>query len=241
MFIEHEVYIGFRDVGYQNKITNTAMIAYLEDAGGIHSNFAGYGLNDIDRTKKSWMLLDWKIELYKRPKYADKIIIKTWSRKTNKIYAYRDFEIFNENRELIGIATSNWILYDIEKQKITRLGEYIDEAYQIEDAEVFENEKFEKLIEPENYIEKANFKVSRNLIDVNNHVHNIYYMDIANEVLPMDIYGQTEFNKIRIMYKKGIKLNENVNVYYNTENEKYIISIKSEDNKDLHSIIILEK
>ena len=70
MFVEHEVFIGLRDVALDNKITNTALLSYLEDAGGIHSNIAGYGLLDIPTVKRSWFLIGWKIKIYKRPKYG---------------------------------------------------------------------------------------------------------------------------------------------------------------------------
>jgi len=239
MYIEHEVFIGFRDVSMGNKVTNTALLSYLEDAGGIHSNIAKLGLNDIPETKKSWMILNWRIELYKRPKYADKIIIKTWCSDMDKLYAYRDFEILDENRNVIGKATSKWVLTNIEKKKIVRLDETILENYTIEGNPVFENEKLDKLKEPEEYENMVEFTINRSLIDINNHVHNIYYMDVANEVLPLEIFKNTEFNNINIMYKKEMKLGENVKIYYSKKDNKYTISIKSHDNSLLHAIIVL--
>ena len=44
----------------------------------------------------------------------------------DKLYAYRDFEIYC-NDELIGIATSKWILIDIESRKILKLDEELEE------------------------------------------------------------------------------------------------------------------
>jgi len=60
MFVEYEVFIGFRDVSMGNKLSNTALLAYLEDAGGIHSNIAKLGLNDIPETRKK--LDDFELE-----------------------------------------------------------------------------------------------------------------------------------------------------------------------------------
>lgn len=206
MFVEHEVFIGLRDVALNNKVTNTALLSYLEDAGGIHSNLVGYGLRDIPNVKKSWVLLGWKIEIFKRPTYGDKISIKTWSRGIDKLYAYRDFEILDEDKKVIGIATSKWVLLDIEKGKITRIGEEVEKAYTVENLRVFEETDLEKLQEPEDFLSTTDFVVNRSLIDVNQHLHNIYFMDIANEVLPMEVYQNAELNYIRMMYKKEIKL-----------------------------------
>lgn len=237
MFVEHNVFIGLRDVAIDNKVTNTALLSYFEDAGGIHSNLVGYGLNDIPIVKRSWVLLGWKIKIFKRPRYGDKILIKTWSRGIDKLYAYRDFQILDENRQVMGIATSKWVLIDTEKSKITKIDEEIEEAYTVEDIKVFEKIDLDKLIEPESYIDSTIFTVNRSLIDVNNHLHNIYFMDIANEVLPMDVYKNAEFNDIRIMCKREIKLGDTVKVFYNVEDGEHTIVIKSEDEKWLHGII----
>lgn len=241
MFVEHEVFIGLRDVGLNNKVTNTALLSYLEDAGGVHSNLVGYGLKDIPKVKKSWVLLGWKIQILERPSYADKITIKTWSRGIDKLYAYRDFEILDEKRNIIGLATSKWVLLDIEKGKITRIDEKLMEIYTVEEKVAFMQADWEKLKEPVTFLEETNFNVNRSLIDVNQHLHNIYFMDIANEVLPMEIYQQVEFNKIDMMYKKEIKLGDTINVFYTVENDEHIVTMKSENGKNLHAIIRLKQ
>ena len=111
----------------------------------------------------------------------------------------------------------------------------------MEKVAVFEEPYLEKLTEPDSYVDSVNFTINRSLIDVNNHLHNIYFMDIANEVLPMDIYKNAEFNNIQMMCKKEVKLGDTVKVFYNVENGQHKISIKSEDEKCLHAIIILSE
>ena len=95
MFIEHKCHIGLRDIGIGNKLKNKSLLGFLEDAGGIHSDIAGYGVNNIKETGLSWVILGWKIKIIKRPEYGEWLTIKTWSRKTNKFYAYRDYEVYN--------------------------------------------------------------------------------------------------------------------------------------------------
>jgi len=241
MFVEHDVFIGLRDVGNNNKVTNTALLSYLEDAGGVHSSLVGYGLNDIPNVKKSWVLIGWKIQINKRPKYGDKISIKTWSRGVEKIYAYRDFHILDENKNIIGIATSKWVLIDIEKGKITRIGQEVMDSYTVEETNVFDELDLEKITEPNSYIDSTTFTVNRSLIDVNQHLHNIYFMDIANEVLPMEIYKNAEFNNIRMMCKKEIKLGDTVKVFYDVNDKEHTIVIKNETEDCLHAIIKLSE
>ena len=40
MKIEHEFYIGLKDIDRNNKLTIKSFISFLEDIGGIHSDLA---------------------------------------------------------------------------------------------------------------------------------------------------------------------------------------------------------
>ena len=241
MFVEHKVFIGLRDVAIDNKVTNTALLSYLEDAGGLHSNIVKFGLREIPQTHRSWVIIGWKIEIEKRPKYGEKVIVKTWCSGFDRLYAYRDFEILDENRNIIGKAASKWVLIDTEKGKITRVDESIGELYTIENVKAFPNEKLDKLEEPSSYLGENSFTVHRNLIDINNHLHNIYFMDIANMALPMEVFQKCEFNHIKMMYKTEIKLGDTVKAFYTEQDEEYRIVLKSEDEQKVYAIVNLKE
>lgn len=238
MFVEKEFYIGFRDLINYNKLSNTALLSYLEDIAGYHSNSVGNGLNDIVRTKKSWVLLSWKVKIDKRPIYSETLKLKTWSRKMDKLYAYRDYEIYSSSGERLGIATSRWILIDIETRKILKLDESLAEIYKQESLDVFGiDTDFGKLKEPEDYSLEKEFKITNNLIDVNDHVHNLYYLDIANEVIPDEILEKKDLNNFEVLYKKEIKKDDIVKCLFKETEDSYIVAIKSENKDVLHAII----
>lgn len=231
--------IGLTDVGKSNKITNKAIIKILENAGGMHSEAVGCGLNQIEETKLSWILLSWKIKVLKRVFYNEEITTKTWARETNKVTTYRDFEILDSDNNLIAIATSKWTLINIETKQLAQIPQEWKEAYKPEEKSVFEDKLITKLKEPEKYSSEIDYKILRSDIDINDHVHNLYYLDLAYEALPEHIYREDECNNIEIMYKKQIQLTDNVKCCYASENNKNIVAIKSKDNKTLHAIISL--
>lgn len=240
MIVEQDYRIKLSEIGKENKITNKAILGDLEDVGGIHSNIAGYGILDIPQTKLSWVLLDWKLKIIRRPKYSEKIKIKTWSKNAIKFYTYRDFEVYDENGQVIAIATSKWVLLDIDKEKIVKISDEVLNKYEPElEKSVFDISEIEKLQEPENYISEVEYTVKKSDIDVNNHMHNLNYVELANEALPEDVYNEQELNNVRINYKKEIKLGETVKCKYSFENNTHIVVIKSKDEKVIHAIIKL--
>lgn len=236
---ENKYTIGITDVEESNLITNKAVIKILENAAGMQSEEAGYGLNQIEQTKLSWILLSWKVKILARVKYNSEISVKTWARDSNKVFTYRDYEIYDEFGKLIAVASSKWALININKKSLAKLPADMEEKYKPETKRVFEDIDIAKLKEATNYTRKIECEIFRNQIDVNEHVHNLYYLDFAYEALPEEVYKNEKFNNIEIMYKKQIKYNDKIKCLYSKENNKHIIAIKSEDEKTLHAIINL--
>ena len=239
MFVKHSFYIGLSDVNILMELTNTSLLKYLENVASMHSEMVGYGLTDINKTRKTWVLLAWKVEVKKRPLINDTLIIKTWSRKIDKFYAYRDFEVRNQYDEIVAIASSKWVFIDIDKEKIVRVTQEIIDCYKQEPISVFK-EDFNSVQEPEIQISTSNFKVTRSLIDINKHLHNVYYLDVVKEGLPEEISFSNELNYFEIMYKKEIKLGETVKAIYSKQEDYHYITIKSKDESIIHSIIKLK-
>ena len=198
--------MGLTDIEKDNKIKNIAILKMLENIGSYHSDIAGYGTNDIPIKKLSWILLDWKLKVIKRPTYGETLEIHTWARVANKFFTYRDFEIYDGNKNLCAIATSKWTLINIEEGKMSKITEDVINSYKPEEKEVFEKEKLEKIQEPKEFISSIKYEIKRKDIDINKHMHNLYYLDLAYEALPEDVYNTNIFDNVRIMYKKEIKL-----------------------------------
>lgn len=239
MIFKEKFKMGLNDIGKDNKIKNISILKILENIGGYHSDIAGYGSNDIAINKLTWILLDWKLKVLNRPKYGQTLDVHTWARVGNRFFTYRDFEIYDENGTLCAIATSKWTLINIEEGKMERITEEVIEKYKTEEKEVFPGEKLDKLQMPEEFLSSINYTVKRKDIDINKHMHNLNYLDLAYEALPEEVYNLRPFDNVRIMYKKEIKYGDTVECKYTREDDKYVVVISSQDNKQLHSIIEL--
>ena len=121
MIYKENFKMGLKDIWKNNEINNKAILEYLEDIAGYHSDSIGCGLNSSEQSHLNWILLDWKVKVIKRPKYGQTLEISTWSRKVEKFYAYRDFEIYDEENNLCVIATSKWLLINNQTRKIARV------------------------------------------------------------------------------------------------------------------------
>ena len=239
MIFKEKFKMGLTDIGKDNKIKNIAILKMLENIGAYHSDVAGYGANDTYVKKVTWILLDWKLKVLNRPKYGQTLEVDTWAREGNRFFTYRDFEIYDENKTLCAIATSKWTLINMKEKRMTKINDEVLDCYKVEEKEVFKGEKLDRLQIPNEFISNVKYTVIRKDIDINKHMHNLYFLDLAYEALPEEVYEKRPFDNLRIMYKKEIKLGETVDCKYTKEDNKNIIVIQSDDGKHLHAIIEL--
>ena len=229
--------IGLEDIGINNEATNKALLEIMQNVSGFHSASIGYGVLEVEYKKRAWMLLDWKMKVIKRPKYNEEIVAETWSRKVERLYAYRDFQLKDNEGNIIAIGTSRWIFVDIDRRRPVRLTADIADLYESEtDKQVFKGE-IEDINSNENYIFKKDYFIQRRDIDINKHMHNLNYLDMAYEILPDDVYNNKTFDNVRIVYKKEILYGEKVECYYEEDNDRYIVTAKIQDK--IHAIIEL--
>ena len=186
-------------------------------------------------------MLEWKVKIIKRPLYAEKLKIKTWGRYFQRVYTYRDFEIYNSKGELCIIATSKWALIDINKRSIMRISDEIKNVYEPEEITVFDEETVEKIEIPDEFSNEIEYTVGRKDIDVNNHMHNTYYLNLAYEALPEEVYNNRPYDSLRITYKKEIQLGDTVKCKYAYTGKSHVIVIMNEEKNQLNAIIELGK
>lgn len=244
MIFKENFKIQLKDIGKNNYLKNIGILEILENIGTHHSDIVGYGPNNIQEKGVSWVLLDWKIQVLNRPKYGQNLNVNTWARPINgeikKTHTYRDFEIYNQQNELCVIGTSKWVLVDINTGRIARINDEVIKKYELEDRSVFNNEELGKINTPEVFNNELEYNVARRDIDLNGHMHNLYYLDLAYETLPQDVYEKRPFDNFRIQYKKEIKFGDVIKCKYTFDNNEHIVTIFNENNTKVHAIIILK-
>ena len=144
----------------------------------------GYSVNDIEKTGFTWMLLYWKIQVFKRPKWNTEVVVNTWPRKFNKISTWRDFEMLDKDGNIIAIASSEWVLIDANSGKLAKITEELVNKYGMVQKAAFSDEPSGKLKEPDNMKMAYKYTATKRDIDTNNHVNNEVYLDLCSDAFP---------------------------------------------------------
>lgn len=240
MIVEDIFYVGYRDVDTNLNIKNSAILNLFEDIAGIHAAQVGEGAT---KTGTTWLLIGYKVKVFKRPVHGEKVNVITWGTDIKGITAAREFEIRSiDTDELLIAGLSNWVHINVKNKKLERVSDELSAAYCMEkDKTNFNEKRLKKLVEPETYSYEKELYIDWNWIDANNHMNNIFYMDLVDIVLPDKISQNNECNYFEIMYKKEIKYKDRVKCLYTEDDDCCTITIKSKDTDELHSIIKLYK
>ena len=226
------------DVATNNSLTNKGFLRMFQEIGAVHSSKFGYGLNDSKKTGLFWVILNWKLKVFKRPEWNEKLTISTWLTNHTHIYFYRDFKVLNSSGEVVAVATSKWILFDFNQRSVFKIHDnFFDNYCHVLEESVFSTKMEEKLKEPENSSQKAQYTILKRDIDGNHHVNNLNYLDFAYEILPECI----DFHDVEIMYKNEAKLGDIIDLYYAEENENVFVTIKNSGDNKLLCILRFKK
>lgn len=238
MIVEERFYVGYSDINREMTLSNTSLLKFFENMACIHGAVAG---ESIKTCESRWFLSAYHVVINKRPQIEERVTVKTWSREMRGVSASREFEVYDEHGEKCITAISNWARTNAKTQKLERIGPDVAERYSGErELTNFDRPWIQKLSEPSEYLFEKEFTVERNFIDVNDHMNNVFYLDLAQLVLPDDVYAKEESREFEIAYRKAFKYGEKVLCCYAEESNAYFVTLKDE-NKETRAIIKLYK
>lgn len=217
-------FLRLEDADSNYFITNKAILELMENTADEASAQIGDDIMSLNARGLSWVIVEWNFEILNRPRYRDEITVQTWARDANNRYIWRDFEVFLGEQK-IAVATSKWMLIELDEKQIVELDEQHLAAYQIEDREALPNPTRARLELDETYQNSAPIYMRKADFDLNNHVHNSTYLDYMQEV------GLTEPRKIRMVFHREITQRDKVFVKSNISGELAHIAICNENNE----------
>lgn len=235
MIVSEKFRVGFKQTNENFEMTNSAMLNYFVDVAGIHSAMCG---ELIETSPTRWLVLGYKMRIFKRPKLRTYIIVSTWSSEIRGITALREFEIRDEDGELMVICLSNWVSVNIETRKMERLTEERMGAYESEPERTnFDNKEFEKMFIPESFDVKVEFVADWKLMDINRHMNNANYLEVVEEFAPLDFKEIVQQYNFDINYKKEILCGQKVLCCYKKTEEGCVVFLINKETNDIHSTI----
>lgn len=217
--------VRFSETDTDKKLSVAGLMNYLQDCSIFQSEDIGAGFSHMEKSRRAWLLSAWNVEVVRRPEVAEEITIGTWPYDFKGIYGLRNFVILDKEGSYLVKADACWFLTDMDTGRPVRPTAEDIAPYPLVEPRLEMEDLPRKITLPAGLREVGRITVMRYHLDINQHVNNVQYVNIACEAVPND----REICGIRAEYKKAAVLGD-VIVLTCAENEGiYSISLCAED------------
>lgn len=214
---------NFRDC--YDYLKMSSILDFAQEIATHHANILHVGFDDFILKNLIWVIVRNKFEITGDISNLSKVKIKTYPLKNNLMEYPRDYEIYNENDELIIKGRSIWMIYSlIDKTVATPHLEIYDEGRK----GVFDF-RLKRLPKPtrkeEDYVK--DIIVKQSLLDHNMHLNNSHCADLFIDLFNPD--KDLKIKSFQIEYTSQCFLNDLLSLYkYRIDNKYYIYAYKDD-------------
>lgn len=202
-----------------NRIKTETIFNFLQEAASGNATQLGFGYEQLMPKGQFWVLSRVIVELTDTVRFDEEIVIETWPKGIDKIFALRDFNIKNSEGQKIGVATTAWLLMDSHRGRpvIFTPENFNLPIYQIPPSI---NVTPDKIQEPTGLDKAGSIKVSYSDLDVNHHVNNARYLEYVADIFPTDLYRNHFMDFIQVNYLKELKMGDELNLFAKATDDK---------------------
>lgn len=215
-----EFTIGAFDSNWHGNAKLTSISNYLQEVSANHIDEIGQGLSDLSQNNYAWVLSRMRIKIIRPAKWKETIRIETFPTGIKGLYGARDFRIFDANDQVIALASSYWLVVDLETHRPLRPYAVVNSMPIGNYPAVFEDElgKLAPLTNEAKLIEEI--KIHYSDIDINRHVNNVKYFKWLIDAFPQETLTEQSISEIEINFIHELKLGESIQIFQELDVDK---------------------
>lgn len=202
------------EVDPRGHATPTAVANLLQEAATAGARRLGVGVEQLRERGLTWYLNRLHLRQRRPPWIAETLEIETWPSAIERIHALRDFRLFLDggpDAVEIGVATSAWLLMDLETRRpIRRLPEEL-RALHPETPRRALDVRFGRLpalpaegddeAEGHEAVVSKPFPLRRTDLDLNGHVNYGVFVDALMEGAPEALWSEGELLELEVDFR----------------------------------------
>lgn len=224
---EKEYEVRSYDTDPQARLGTGTLFSYLQDIAGLHAEKLHFGRNDLKTEKQFWVLSRMICRLTGMPAWDDVLKITTWPKGVEGVFAIRNFRISDIKNNLIGEASSSWIIVDMDTRRPLRPGTNLMEFKDNSPFAGFNCPVAARIPLEEDKPYRSPLKEVRySDLDINMHVNNARYLNWITDSYPMEFLRKNVPAEIEVNY-----LSET------TTGDDYYVTTEEKSNIFYHSVV----
>ncbi len=178
---------------------------------GENARENGFGIDDLIKKGATWVLSRMDINMTTLPKLYESISVHTWVADNNDLISERKVTFYDSNENLIGTASTMWVLLDISTRKalpLSTLPIILDVAQGDRGMDIPLAERVRCNDTKE--IQTRTVKYSD--LDVNNHVTSTKYIEWVYDTIDLEVIKDNDFKSLLVNYQNEVRFGETVSI-----------------------------
>jgi len=204
--------ISSYDVNPKGKARLTAIANYLQETAYKHACTLKLGYHDLAKENNAWVLSRMRIRVSKYPVWDEEISIETWPHGIEKLFALRDFKIFNSQGEVMAEAAINFLMVDTDTHRPVRISpDFI--KIDVRSDSVFESMPGKINIQgTQPNVTVHNVQYSD--LDIVGHVNNVKYLEWCTDTLDPELLLNKGIADFEINFLSEAKAGDKVEIHH---------------------------
>ena len=207
IFWEESYRIRSYEADFNNRVRLDILFHLMTETASNQVNRCGVGVEDLRANQEVWVLSRLLIAMERYPGAGEEVMVKTWPRGIERLFALRDFLISDTKGEVLGRATSNWLLLDIASRRPKRL-DRVFQAMPVSPDQRAMKQKLEKLPYFKSGEQSGMIEAAYSQIDRNNHVNNAQYVEWILNAFPIEIHQDYYLSRMQINFLAETKFQD---------------------------------
>ena len=209
-----------KDVELHRRLRTSTLFELMQEASIRHTEELGMGREMTLDRGLLWMVTLQRAEIARMPEYDEVITLESWPGDTMHLLFPRYYRVLDEKGNTLVSASALWALVDQETRRMVFPDRY---------GVVIEGEKTGNEIAlpspPLRAKEGAvsSFTVPYSYVDLNGHMNNTRYFDLAEDRIPVAAEGRS-LRSISVEYANEAKLGDELRVTVEREDSTYRVS-----------------
>lgn len=228
-----EFSISSFDLNPKGQARLTTMANFFQEMAYHHANQLGFGYDDMKEKQTFWVLSRMRIKIDQYPVWDDKVRVETWHRGMERIFGLRDFRVENTSGDLLGVASTAWLILDSQTRRPIRIIDEVLQNSRREDA-VF-NEGLDKVVLPEKMMLFRRHKVLFSDLDIVGHVNNVKYMEWCIDAAITKDQTDREIHELEINFTHEALFGDEIEItgVLNSNTDSFFLARRGGDDKEI--------
>ena len=215
-----ELLLRSKDVDMYRRLRTSELFRLLQEASIRHTEQLGMGRDKTLDKGILWVLLLQSAEIARMPEYDERIVLKSWPGRTMHLLFPRYYRLETAAGEHLLSASALWSLVDEKTRKVV-----FPERYGVEIEGVVTGEEIALPSAPRRMdcTKSRPFTVPYSYVDLNGHMNNTRYFDLAEDCIPAAAEGRS-LRAAAVEYANEVRFGESLRVTVEQNEGTWLIS-----------------